>query len=1062
MLKLEALGVEVRHAIIDSFTRKFQQRFELNETQAFKIVTARPASQPLFLRTVLYALQLGVEMGGVGIDDQLEMYLAADSPDALISQILDQCASYVEAAGSGPHHGGAQPAQSILGATLSVIYVSRCGLTDDEIWGAVHQMLGHSLTGAHKDVLRRILQDFCMTVNGSRMFTHAAVENAVYDKYITSPEHNVKLHQMMARYFNRIQPPSDRKLQCLVWHLEVSGSWSKLKSVLVDIDNFNLWWSESNRTEFINLWASLTNYAQRGKEPVQSLVTGQFREKRMRYNQVPRPYCDVVEEYTKAVDEFRLDHRDEDEVTCKAIMDIAEFFLEFAMLGHEALADVPDYIHPEIPTDDMKSLGVPYLDQQRDGLSILVKPQTEVLGRDEKGNVVVETAPGGDEVPLAANDDMPCCSTYFFRRWMWIQFPLISLANCGDKYSDGIQRAEDNRELKHGPSKKKSNAAKGGRKGKKKGMLTSQDDNNNSNTQAAAAGATNPSLTRSSSSQNDQFALDTRTDFGDTSSSEVKLPTIDRGKSGYARRGKRSRTEPRIPRKIAETTSAKDEIMGLAEREEKKIMNEISELREEYDNLVQQTGMLKLVKEKVDTSLTAVLNMEFAATAGIERHETVVLKLSEVEEKWTFQKQLKSNYAAILKMCARHPAQALALIEELESKLRADTVLIDQIRGLLREELYENVATANYYRSMKKAVSDSMSLHHRMIKNRLLQQHNLDEAGKTEIEHPRNGTAGGGTGGTGDALFLGNGTGTGGRSSPGGMYGASGALSVPQSASSDSLALTAAEIENAYKYAAVESIVEQNTGYSDVNSFLQRFLSQPNFDLQLKELRFNNEERIRVLKGDLSATNKELQVVQTTISGTSGQETKSKGEKLTEAQTNLKRVKEKADGAEMLYRSVRTGLENIAATVGIPHPHPDTSVHEIMNQCDTVLEILMDEKDKTSQKNLAESHAAGAEKEGAGRRFSVAAGQEVNNRPPELDAALAAHNQTKSKMAAKFYCHQPAGDEKNNQEPPEKGPDQEAGELGENRKAIKKHQERAVRAHQKKRDIEAATAVGVP
>jgi len=1027
ILKLDALGVEVRHGIIDVFTRNFTQRFELNETQAFKIVTARPASQPLFLRTVLYALQLGVEMGDASIDDQLEVYLAADSPDALISQILDQCARYVEGSEGHLANGGPQAkTQSILGATLSVIYVSRCGLTDDEIWGAVTQMLGFELNGSQKDILRRILQDFCMTVNGSRMFTHAAVENAVYDKYITSPEHNVKLHQMMARYFNQ-QAPSDRKLQCQVWHLEVSGSWNKLKSVLVDVDNFNLWWSETNRTEFINLWASLTNYAARGKEPVRSLVTGQFREKRMRYNQVPRPYCDVVEEYTKAIEEFRNKHRvDSDELICKAVMDIAEFFLEFAMLGHENIADVPDYIHPEIPNDDMKALGVPFLAQEDGGLSVLVKPMIETLPRDEKGNVMVDTGPGGDEVPLAANDDMPMCSTYFFRRWMWIQFPLISLANCGQKFNKGIQRAADNKELKFGVTQKeqarriKARAAAE----KNKGMLTGDADDQSSRlVRTASMSSMAPAPP---GAPVEEFAA-------------TKLPEIG-GKSGYSRRGKKSRTVPRVPRKIAETTSAKDEIMGLAEREEKKIMNEISELREEYDNLVQQTGMLRLVKERIDTDLTTMLNMEFEATDGITRKAKLEEEIILVDEKYVFEKQLNGNYRAIIKMCLRHPAEALALIDELEGKLTADTALIDTIKGLLREELYENVAQANYYNSMKKATSESMSLHHKMIKNRLQQQHNLDEAGKTESDRPRCGSAastGYGGGASGFGMTAANGLST------------RGVLSVPQTAESDEGGmLTEEEVEKAYKYAEVEKTLEQNTGYGDVQAFLERFLSQPNFDQQLKELRRVNEERIKVLKEDLSATNKELGRVQTTISGTSGQETKSKHEALTTAQTQLKRCKEKADGSEMLQRNVRTGLENIASTVGIPHPHPDTSVHEIMNQIDSVLEILMDEKDKSSQKTLAESHAE--ENNKGTRRFSVLPATEANNRPPELDAALAAYQESKSKLAARMYGHQPDGEEKKLDQANPLPADAEFGELLDNRKTIKKQQERALKAHQKK------------
>lgn len=127
-MKLDPLGVEVRHGIINAFTTSQNQSFELNETQAFKIVTSRPSSQPLFLRTVLYALALGLEKSTASIDEQLDHHLAAESPDALISQILDQCSFYIE--GENPV---SQGATSILGATLSVLYISRDGLTDEEV-----------------------------------------------------------------------------------------------------------------------------------------------------------------------------------------------------------------------------------------------------------------------------------------------------------------------------------------------------------------------------------------------------------------------------------------------------------------------------------------------------------------------------------------------------------------------------------------------------------------------------------------------------------------------------------------------------------------------------------------------------------------------------------------------------------------------------------------------------------------------------------------------------------------------------------------------------------------
>ena len=351
------------------------------------------------------------------------------------------------------------------------------------------------------------------------------------------------------------------------------------------------------------------------------------------------------------------------------------------MQGHEAQADVPDYVHPEIPKDDMKALGVPYLDDDVDpktgrpsGLSVLIRPQTELLERDEKGNVVMVTDEGNSsEAPLAANDDMEVCSTYFFRRWMWIQFPLIALSNCGSKYNDGITRLEQNREFSKGIK-----SSSGAKARSKKGMI-SEDTNKSmkkSQSQKSMAKSARSDTMADTREGMDELSLE------DGSPARTKLPTI-----AFQRRGKRSRTVPRIPRKIAETTTAKDEIMGLAAREEKKIMNEIAELREEYDNLVQQRAMLTLTRAKVDTDYTNVKNMEFAATENEEKAATLKVQIAQVDAKYDFERQLKSNFGAILKMCARHPAHAQALIDELESKLIADTTLINQIRDLLRAPL---------------------------------------------------------------------------------------------------------------------------------------------------------------------------------------------------------------------------------------------------------------------------------------------------------------------------------------------------------------------------------------
>ena len=174
------------------------------------------------------------------------------------------------------------------------------------------------------------------------------------------------------------------------------------------------------------------------------------------------------------------------------------------------------------------------------------------------------------------------------------------------------------------------------------------------------------------------------------------------------------------------------------------------------------------------------------------------------------------------------------------------------------------------------------------------------------------------------------------------------------------------------------------------------------------------------------------------------------------AQAVLKRAKEKAESADNLNRDVRTGLENVACAVGIPDPHPDTHVSEILGQIESVMQMLMDEKEKAAQKNLAESQVQ-ANAEGDKRRFSMATSGAMMARPPELESALTAHKESKGRIAPKFYGHQPPTEEKKE----EKGDildDGEVGEIGDNRKMIKTSTAKALKAQQRRNMRIAAAA----
>ena len=233
-----------------------------------------------------------------------------------------------------------QDKTELLGKVLSVVYVSRNGLSEDEIWGLINMVSDKDLDESLAPQLYSLLREFCIVVNGLHSFSHEIYREVVYEKYIGTQESLIRWHHLMAKFFGQL-PPCDRKLECLPYHLEVAGLWSRVKNCLTDIEMFRLWWTPKFKKEFISLWASLT------ARPELNSIN---RENQLISNESqanPRPVYDIVEEYAKSLDEFRDVKEPKDEVVTETILQIGDFLIEFGTLGHEKAADVPSSIHPQ-------------------------------------------------------------------------------------------------------------------------------------------------------------------------------------------------------------------------------------------------------------------------------------------------------------------------------------------------------------------------------------------------------------------------------------------------------------------------------------------------------------------------------------------------------------------------------------------------------------------------------------------------------------------------------------------------------------------------------------------
>lgn len=697
VIRMEPLIIPTREQIVNSY-RNIHPELKIYDIQQYKLWTSATA-QPLYLRCLLQALRLGIITTTVTVDILLENYLKCSSASELIEHCLDIC--------SRPFHNDDENDifSDLVTKMLIVIYVSRNGLSLTELWNVIKMVSGIDEL-PHIDKLQSILYDFTMVVNGLHSFSHAVYNEVIYEKYICSNEALVRWHHIMAKFFNKLDP-CDRKLECLPYHLEVAGSWSKVKNCLTEIDMFDLWWTPKFKGEFIKLWASLTT-----RNPTldsNSVNASIFASTTTSKN---RPTYDIVEEYVKSLDEYIAMKHPTDEQVAEIILQIADFLIEFATNGHELNADVPALIHPPIPSEDLCSLGVPHIIEDEDvgGRSTLYVP---VMGSKQDDGLKAL----GDAPLKQANEDFPICTTYYFHRWMWIQFPLIALGNCGRKYDIGIKVKNSNYD----------NSTSG-----------INNNNNTTNKRGNQGNTGNDEMLNTSKSRKEiQNILKRQPISRSFSAASYKLPELK-----FVR--KASKTTRKIPNPD-DNLESNIQAMGDSVTKRLDMINEeIHNLREEYDFMRQQ----KRIKNKKVIELKTMLNdliVSESSTTIYEKNLQIAIKNeSRGEMKLHHCLTLHENMKHLLLMCERHPAHCPALITEIEEKLKQDQYLINEIKKRLWEQSFERQSHNSAFRRMKQLVQEGVDMHTKLLEyrynmKRYLQNQTLEDTKNLNLNKNKKG-----------------------------------------------------------------------------------------------------------------------------------------------------------------------------------------------------------------------------------------------------------------------------------------------------------------------------------
>lgn len=1005
--RIVPLYVNTSHAVINAFRALHAQRFELTETHQFKIETASSATQPMYLRSILQAMRLATTLTHLSSDELLDRFLSCVTAHELVDKALNICCQIPHGehglkdgsvSGSVVDENEEQMLSDLLGKMLSMVYASRSGLTEEEIWGLLRMVSRFEPTPEQKERLLIILKDFTMVVSNMYSFSHEVYNEVVYQKYINTRGNLVRWHTYLARYFDQL-PPGDRKLVALPYHLEMAGSWTKVKNCLTDIEMFKLWWGDGDtkfRPDFIKFWSSLTRKVvqdipsiaiverntKNGTSTANTNMTGggmndnasQTSHHSNHHAQPTRPSYDIVEEYCKSLDEYRAMKNPTDLMVKKIVLEIGDFLLTFAMLGHEREADVPALVHPKIPWEDLKALGVPYIIMEENHC-MLMKPKfhddedtnnpNKTIVDSNKKEYDDDNAQGATSKAL---EDLEV-TTYYYNRWMWIQFPFVALGNCDPKfYETGKARSDTDYYDTFTTGNNANNNAS--TMSMTRGDSPISPINNTTNAGSMKLGLTH-SMTASTDEITKMVRKVNREMKTSQSESDLKLPAITRELDRERRlkemrqRGHRAtRTIPRIPPppppKVKNSKTPPSELEGSGNGKPvltqvmirtMALQDSIQIARQDYDQIVQDKVILERKLQTLKDSLIDLKRTAESCNMFDEGLKGASEREKESREKFKNAKIWNKNLLNLAMMCDRHPANVPALILELQEKIDLDNFLLKEIKKRLWEQRFEQQAYMASFRHMQGLVKEAVKMHDEILilrykrRGDLARQAEEDErilsmSSRQKIQRGSH------------ARYGHNLTSTTNEDDEAGLAG-EGDAAAQRSTQGQS-------------WEEMWSMIELATGISDPEAFFQRMKNANAIKLQIEDLKQKSEKDLEKLKAEVILSEATLQETESSTRSNGIQSTKNQQKLLADKQIELRQKKEDAEGKEALAQRAMAGLAQISDILCIPKSDEEADVKNVVHEIETILDTLMAEREKQAQQQQSGTQRDGA---GASVRF---------------------------------------------------------------------------------------------
>ena len=407
---------------------------------------------------------------------------------------------------------------------------------------------------------------------------------------------------------------------------------------------------------------------------------------------------------------------------------------------------------------------------------------------------------------------------------------------------------------------------------------------------------------------------------------------------------KAARSHRRVPAEGA------DALQDQFNQRMESLQDDIQNYREEYDFVMQmKSGLRKRLAElsgQLETlkrSAESVHQFDDAMADAKKRDVIAANKFESVQ-------LLNKNLKLLSQMCDRHPANVPALIIEIESKIKQDAFLLAEIKKRLWEQKFEYQMHQSNFKIMKFLKKKGEQMHNKLLNYRIVMKMDLKRQADRYDEEK----------------------------------------------ASRELQIEAAAKKTKNKKALAEPGV-----------FLDRLRNGSEIKETIKTLRETAEQRLENLKNEVKSVEQELEVSRlATMEGVVEESDKLQKQQHVEDEKSLRGIKEKAEGQEQLEQTVISGLGHLGELLGVPHHDDDTPVSDLLRDMETMIDTLMDEREKQLQQqsnNVLDASSSRLIKD-------QTQSPEINNRPPELDLVLARFESPKLRLPGNLPsrpCHDP-------------------------------------------------------